>query len=113
MSKRTFSKKQKLQILKEASDNGVNTTLEKHGIYPATYYLWKKKHETMGEAGFRHGMTPAHLKEIKRLEKENATLPTPLKQTTAGKSSSAVASTYSNHMKVGTMSVTYTRKEEV
>ncbi len=74
MSKRKFSKEQKLQILKEASENGVNTTLEKHGIYPATYYLWKKKYETMGEAGFRHGMTPAHLKEIKRLEKENATL---------------------------------------
>jgi putative transposase len=74
MQKRTFSKEQKLQILKEAADNGVNTTLEKHGIYPATYYLWKKKYETMGEAGFRHGMTPAHLKEIKRLEKENATL---------------------------------------
>ena len=74
MQKRTFSKEQKLQILKEAAENGVNTTLEKHGIYPATYYLWKKKYETMGEAGFRHGMTPAHLKEIKRLEKENATL---------------------------------------
>ncbi len=34
MSKRTFSKEQKLQILKEASENGVNTTLEKHRIYP-------------------------------------------------------------------------------
>jgi putative transposase len=43
----------------------------KNGIYPATYYSWKKKFETMGEAGFRHGMTPAQLKEIKRLEKEN------------------------------------------
>ena len=28
----------------------------------------------MGEAGFRHGMTPEHLKEIKRLEKENELL---------------------------------------
>ncbi len=28
----------------------------------------------MGEAGFRHGMTPAHIKEIKRLEKENKLL---------------------------------------
>jgi putative transposase len=25
----------------------------------------------MAEDGFRHGITPAHLKEIKRLEKEN------------------------------------------
>ena len=28
----------------------------------------------MGEEGLRHGMTPAHLKEIRRLEKENAML---------------------------------------
>jgi hypothetical protein len=34
----------------------------------------RKKYESMGEAGFRHGMTPEHLKEIKRLEKENELL---------------------------------------
>jgi putative transposase len=28
----------------------------------------------MGDEGFRHGMTPAHLKEIRRLEKENSLL---------------------------------------
>ena len=70
----TFTKEQKLQILKEASEKGIKTTLEKHGIYPASYYSWKKKYETMGEAGFRHGMTPGHIKEIKRLEKENELL---------------------------------------
>ena len=75
MSKRRkFSKEEKLSILKEAQENGVNATLLKHGIYPVTYYSWKKKYEEMGEAGFRHGMTPEHLKEIKRLEKENALL---------------------------------------
>ena len=74
MKKRTFTKKQKLAILKEASEQGVSATIEKHGLYPATYYSWKKKLETMGEAGFRHGMTPAHLKENKRLQKENALL---------------------------------------
>ena len=71
MSKRKFSKKQKLGILSEAQANGVKPTLEKHGIYNATYYSWKNKYETMGEVGFRHGMTVEHLKEIKRLEKEN------------------------------------------
>jgi putative transposase len=45
--------------------------LEKHGIYPATYYGWKNIFEAMGEAGFPHGMTLPQLKEIKRLEKEN------------------------------------------
>ncbi len=71
MEKRTFTKEEKLHLLKEASEQGVTATLEKHGIYPATFYSWKKKYDTMGEAGFRYGMTPAHLKEIKRLEKEN------------------------------------------
>ena len=60
--KRTFTKEEKLQILKEVEQEGVKTTLEKHGIYPATYYSWKKKFEQMGEAGFQHGMTPVHIK---------------------------------------------------
>src|SRR5690554_7385689 len=74
MKKRTFSKEEKIKILEEAKKNGVQPTLDKHGVYPATYYSWKKKFESMGEAGFRHGMTPDHLKEIKRLEKENGLL---------------------------------------
>lgn len=68
------SKEEKLQILKEASQNGITITCEKYGIYPASYYTWKKKYEEMGEAGFRHGMTPDQLKEIKRLQKENQQL---------------------------------------
>lgn len=74
MKKRTFAKEEKLKILEEAKKNGVQPTLDKYGIYPATYYSWKKKFETMGETGFRHGMTPGHLKEIRRLEKENELL---------------------------------------
>ena len=74
MQKRKFTKEQKLQIIDEASLQGVQATLDRHGLYPTTYYSWKKKFETMGEAGFRHGMTPEHLKEIKRLEKENEQL---------------------------------------
>jgi len=73
-NKRKFTKEEKLHVLREAEEKGVKDTLEKHGIYPATYYSWKKKYEDMGEMGFRHGMTPEHIKEIKRLEKENATL---------------------------------------
>ena len=65
---------EKLQILKEAAENGIKVTLDKHGIYPATYYTWKKKYDSMGAEGFRHGITPDQLKEIKRLEKENAQL---------------------------------------
>jgi putative transposase len=36
--KRKFTKEEKLQIIKEASDHGVKATLEKYGIYPASYY---------------------------------------------------------------------------
>jgi putative transposase len=75
-TKRKFSKAEKLKVLTESKKNGVKATLEKHGIYPATFYSWRKKYAEMGEEGFRHGITPAQLKEIKRLEKENAVLKT-------------------------------------
>ena len=74
VSKRRFSKAEKLKVLKEANANGVQVTLEKYGIYPSTFYSWRKKMDSMGEKGLSHGMTPAHLKEIRRLEKENQVL---------------------------------------
>ncbi len=72
--KRTFSKEEKLAILKEASENGVKSTLEKHGLYAATYYSWRRKFNEMGVEGLNHGMTKAHLKRIRQLEKENSKL---------------------------------------
>jgi len=74
MSRRTFTKDQKMSILKEASEQGVTKTLEKYGLYPATYYSWKEKFSSMGEEGLDHGMTKAHLKRIRSLEKENRLL---------------------------------------
>ncbi len=74
MERRTFTKEEKLRIIEEASKYGVKPTLEKYGIYPASYYSWKKKFEQMGEEGFKHGMPPQHLKRIRQLEKENETL---------------------------------------
>lgn len=71
MKRRKFSKEEKINILNEAEIHGVQSTLDKHALYPATFYSWKNKYETMGDEGFRHGMTPEHLKEIRRLEKEN------------------------------------------
>ena len=41
--RRKFSKEEKLSILKEASEHGVTITLEKYGVYPASYYAWKKE----------------------------------------------------------------------
>lgn len=74
MEKRSFTKEEKLAIIKEASEQGLKVTLEKHKIFPASYYSWKKKFEEMGEDGFSHGITPAQLKRIRELEKENKLL---------------------------------------
>lgn len=74
MEKRTFTTEEKLKIIKEASEQGVKPTLEKYNVFPASYYSWKKKFETMGTEGFAHGMTPDQLKRIRELEKENKTL---------------------------------------
>ena len=65
-----WSKDQKLQIIKEVSEQGVRKTLEKYGIYPATYYSWKKKFSEMGESGLDHGMTKHRKKRIRELEQE-------------------------------------------
>lgn len=74
MEKRKFTKEEKLQIIKEVSEHGLKATLEKHALYPASYYSWKQKLDTMGEEGFVHGITPAQLKRIRELEKENRLL---------------------------------------
>ena len=73
-TKKHLSKEKKLQILKEASIKGVTNTLEKYGIYPASYYSWKRKFEQMGEIGLQHSMTKERLERIKELEQENELL---------------------------------------
>jgi putative transposase len=74
MEKRTFTKEEKLAIIQEVSEQGLKSTLEKHKIYAASYYSWKKKFEEMGEDGFSHGITTGQLKRIRELEKENKLL---------------------------------------
>jgi len=68
------TKEEKLKILKDGALSGVAATCKKYGIYEASYYQWKKKYDEMGDAGLQHGMTKEHLKEIKRLQKENQQL---------------------------------------
>jgi putative transposase len=74
MDRKTFSQDEKLQIIKEVSEGDRTTVLEKYGVYPGTYYYWKKKLETRTEAEFINKVTPAQLKRIKDLERENAEL---------------------------------------
>jgi putative transposase len=49
--KRNWSKAEKLAILEEVKTAGLQVTLRKHGIYPATYYGWRNKFAESGEAG--------------------------------------------------------------
>jgi len=50
-TKRSWSKEEKLQKLKEAEQKGGEVTIRKYGVYPSTYYSWRKKHLIGGEAG--------------------------------------------------------------
>ena len=52
MTKRKWTKEEKLSILKEVEQEGLQVTLRKHGIYPSTYYTWRRKLQDQGEAGF-------------------------------------------------------------
>jgi len=51
MKKRKWSKEEKLKILKEVKEEGLQVTLRKHGIHPSTYYNWRKKLKLEGEDG--------------------------------------------------------------
>ena len=69
-TKKHRSKEEKLQILKEAKEKGVNITLKKYGMYRATYYQWKKRFDQMGEEGLTHSMNQERMKKISELEQE-------------------------------------------
>lgn len=69
-----FTTDEKKAILKEAREKGVKTTLSKYGLYPATYYYWKKKFLVYGEEGLEHRSSRDRDNLIKKLEKENESL---------------------------------------
>jgi len=69
-TRKKYSKEEKLIILKEAGLIGVTQTSDKHGVYPATFYNWKKKFDEMGSEGLTHSMTKKRLAKIKEQEEE-------------------------------------------
>lgn len=71
-----FSKEEKLAILSEAKTLGVQATLTKYELYPATFYYWKKKLNFHGEEGLNHAKHRNYESEIKILSKENEVLKT-------------------------------------
>ncbi len=75
MKKRRWSKAEKLAILKEVKENGREVTLRKHGVYPSTYYSWRKKYELEGEQGFQDAARRKKDQHyINQLEDENSLL---------------------------------------
>ncbi len=71
---RKFTKEEKLAILQESETLGPKLTMEKYGLYPNTFYYWKRKFRDAGADGLDHGMTKQRLAKIKKLEKENQVL---------------------------------------
>ena len=69
-----FTREEKLQILKEAKENGVKVTLLKYDLYPGTYYYWKRKLLVHGEDGLNHQTARKRENRIRKLEKENEQL---------------------------------------
>lgn len=69
-----FTTAEKLRILKESETEGVQKTLDKYGLYPATFYYWKKKVFREGEEGLQRSKRRDYNKEMVRLQKENDAL---------------------------------------
>lgn len=72
-NKRKFTQSDRLEILREAEQNGIEETLRKRNISRSLYYLWKRKFDQTGVEGLKENyyrVDPA----IKQLEKENERL---------------------------------------
>lgn len=69
--KRKWSKAEKLAILEEVEKVGLQETLRKHGVYPSTYYSWRKRYQASGEAGLdQQARQRADGQRIRELEDE-------------------------------------------
>ena len=64
---------QKLEILSSSEDIGVVESCRKYGVSTGTFYSWKKKHESKGEAGLKVTYDTKS-KEHKQSEEENRIL---------------------------------------
>lgn len=73
MKYKKWSLSEKLIILNEAQQNGAIETCRKHSLSTGTYYLWKKKFDSHGEAGLKP-LIEDKSKELKAAEEENRIL---------------------------------------
>ena len=71
--RRKFSLEEKLQVLSEADQNGIEVTLRKYQIARSLYYKWKSAFDHKGS----DGLVPQYRKvdpHVRELEKENERL---------------------------------------
>lgn len=72
-TKRKFSVEQKLEILREVEQFGLEQTLRKHSLARSVYYRWKSLFNNHGIDGLEaqyHKVDP----QLRKLEKENERL---------------------------------------
>ena len=72
--RKQFSSREKLQIIAECQENGVTITCSKYGIYPGSYYYWKKQILLDGSDGLDHANRKKDKSRIQTLEKQLETL---------------------------------------
>jgi putative transposase len=73
MKYKKWSLEKKLEILSFSEEIGVVDTCRKYGVSTGTFYSWKKKHESHGEAGLKVTYETKS-KEHKQSEEENRVL---------------------------------------
>lgn len=71
--KRKYNLDEKLQILHEAEQYGVEPTMQKYGLSSTIYYVWKEKFTSKGIEGL-HEQYRRIDPELRALEKENERL---------------------------------------
>ena len=72
--RKQYTTSEKLQIIEECKSEGVRVTCSKYGIYPGSYYYWKKQLLSNGEEGLNIMARKKDKAQIKTLEKEVLTL---------------------------------------
>lgn len=73
MKYKKWSLKEKLEILSSVEEIGVVSICRKYSLSTGTFYSWKRKYETHGEAGLK--VTYAvKSKELKQAEQQNRIL---------------------------------------
>ena len=73
MKYKKWSLIEKLEILSTGQQIGVVSACRKLGISTATFYSWRKKYDTHGEAGLKT-VYDSRDKDLKKAEQENRVL---------------------------------------